>query len=344
MTNIRERFGFVYAVDKNMLKKWIRHENTTFNQCLLRKSLSLTILRILSYALTAFFKVATFCDMETLKKYHREYNPFKQLFVKRMNSRYFTPKWFRETFTKDCGDYYDFCGVTIPKMTNPLDMHTLDVITPDTFFLHLCRKPYTRENVDVADTVCDEGGYLMDEPDCPMMIRKGDVVIDAGAWAGDFSALAANAFGAVCYAFEPEPGNFKILKRTSELNTNGKIIPVPFGLGSENGHAKMSLHDVDSGSNIVSEDGDVEVRITTLDDYVKKNKIEKINFIKADIEGFEREMLKGAQDTMRRFRPKLSLCTYHLPDDPVVLKQLILQACSDYKFEQRKKKLFAWCE
>lgn len=174
---------------------------------------------------------------------------------------------------------------------------------------------------------------------------KGGTVIDAGAWAGDFSALAAEVFGATCYAFEPVPGTFTLLKQTAELNRKkGKIIPVPMGLGSEMSSAKIKIVDENPAANFVFEDGDIAIQITTLDDFVADHNLERVDFIKADIEGFEREMLKGAQKTIRKFRPKLSLCTYHLPDDPVVLRQLILDACPDYHFEQRKCKLFAWCE
>ncbi|GHS89510.1 hypothetical protein AGMMS49957_12890 [Synergistales bacterium] len=44
--------------------------------------------------------------------------------------------------------------------------------------------------------------------------------------------------------------------------------------------------------------------------------MERMEFIKTDIEGYERHMLKGAAKTLKRFAPKLALCTYRLPDDP----------------------------
>jgi hypothetical protein len=53
-------------------------------------------------------------------------------------------------------------------------------------------------------------------------------------------------------------------------------------------------------------------------------------------------MLTGAQEVLRKFEPRLSLCTYHLPDDPAVLKELILRANPKYKVIQRKMKLFAY--
>jgi hypothetical protein len=58
----------------------------------------------------------------------------------------------------------------------------------------------------------------------------------------------------------------------------------------------------------------------TLDAFVERNNIERVDFIKADIEGAERNMLRGAKRILREFAPKLSICTYHLPDRPLRLR------------------------
>ncbi len=56
------------------------------------------------------------------------------------------------------------------------------------------------------------------------------------------------------------------------------------------------------------------VPIVPLDEVVSNLNL-PISFLKADVEGFEREFLLGAQETIRRYKPRLSICTYHLPDD-----------------------------
>ena len=61
------------------------------------------------------------------------------------------------------------------------------------------------------------------------------------------------------------------------------------------------------------------VNVTTIDEFVKSNNIEKVDFIKADIEGAERDMLRGATEVLKKFAPKLAICIYHLPDDKEVL-------------------------
>jgi hypothetical protein len=61
----------------------------------------------------------------------------------------------------------------------------------------------------------------------------------------------------------------------------------------------------------------------------------------ADIEGAERDMLKGAWGVLKEFAPKLALCTYHLPDDPETLEFLIKDANPNYNVVHISKKLFA---
>jgi hypothetical protein len=87
-----------------------------------------------------------------------------------------------------------------------------------------------------------------------------------------------------------------------------------------------------------------KIKITTLDNFVHQENIKKIDFIKVDIEGAERDMLKGAYNVLKEFAPKLALCTYHFPDDPEVLEGLIKDANPNYRVVHISKKLFASCK
>jgi hypothetical protein len=87
--------------------------------------------------------------------------------------------------------------------------------------------------------------------------------------------------------------------------------------------------------------GTLLIKIITLDEWVYKENI-KVNFIKADIEGYERKMLQGAVNIIKTQQPVLSLCTYHMPDDPEVMKDIILSANPYYKIIQRRMKMFAY--
>jgi len=54
----------------------------------------------------------------------------------------------------------------------------------------------------------------------------------------------------------------------------------------------------------------------TLDSFVKEYDVERVDFIKIDTEDSEREILKGAKETIRKFKPRMAIAAYHLlPDD-----------------------------
>ena len=55
----------------------------------------------------------------------------------------------------------------------------------------------------------------------------------------------------------------------------------------------------------------IKVRVIPLDEFVKKEKIKKVDFIKMDIEGAEFDTLKGAVKTLKRDKPDLIITIYH---------------------------------
>ena len=186
----------------------------------------------------------------------------------------------------------------------------------------------------------DEGPYeWMD-----VEIEKGDVVFDCGANLGIFSLFAAYR-GATVYAFEPIHDARKILEQTLNLNPDlrNKVTIIPYALSDKKGTAEFTvLKDTLVGSSMVlPHEGRKETaNLTTIDDFCMEFNVYP-DFIKADIEGAERLMLSGAQITLKDSAPKLSLCTYHFPDDKKVMKQLILQANSEYKIIDKWKKYYA---
>lgn len=88
----------------------------------------------------------------------------------------------------------------------------------------------------------------------------------------------------------------------------------------------------------------ISVPVTTIDDFVKHNHLKSIDFIKADIEGAERFMLIGATETLKKYAPKLSICTYHLADDKEILEKIILNANPNYIIKHQYKKLYAYVD
>jgi hypothetical protein len=70
--------------------------------------------------------------------------------------------------------------------------------------------------------------------------------------------------------------------------------------------------------------------VRPLDTLLARLEIDRVNLIKMDIEGAEREALKGAVATIKASKPRLVLDNYHLEDDAEVLPKVILGIRADY--------------
>ena len=175
--------------------------------------------------------------------------------------------------------------------------------------------------------------------ECPphVVLKNGDTVIDCGANIGAFSVMAA-ACGCRVFAFEPAQNCLPHLLSNASLYDNITVIPKALsdtcgplefffnsGEGSDGSMDKGNQFGA-SGADYVRQ----TVEAITLDAFVAQHPLEAVSFIKADIEGAERNMLRGAHSTLQKYAPKLAVCSYHLPDDPQVLEKLILAADAGY--------------
>ena len=75
------------------------------------------------------------------------------------------------------------------------------------------------------------------------------------------------------------------------------------------------------------------IQICSIDGYFANN---SISFLKADIEGFENQMLYGAEYVIRRDQPKMAICLYHSPFDMYRIALKIKELCPSYKFAIRQ--------
>ena len=245
------------------------------------------------------------------------------------------------------GDTYCFNEVRLPilKPGEKYQGRILNIKDEDILCSYLYfNDDYSEEIFDFCEPVLPEGLYGLVNDKVNVTVKPGDVVIDAGSCCGSFSAYASVKGAAAVYAFEPVAENFEYLEKTAGLNKN--IFPVNKGLSNESTKRDIFIDPEHySGSSFLEELKPnlppTQVETIRLDDFVRDNNLPRVDFIKCDIEGFERHMLEGAQETLKRFAPKLALCTYHLPDDPKVMASLILKANPRYNIVQKRKKLFA---
>jgi FkbM family methyltransferase len=143
------------------------------------------------------------------------------------------------------------------------------------------------------------------------------VVFDVGAHAGQFAKLFARlARRGRVYAFEPSAYARSILVPALTFNRLANVTVVPLALAEAAGEA--ALHTPLKASSAwgfglahlgaAGEPGvDQSVRLTTLDAFAAAEHLTRLDFIKADIEGWEMRALVGGEASLRRFRPALFL-------------------------------------
>ena len=143
------------------------------------------------------------------------------------------------------------------------------------------------------------------------LIKPGWSVIDIGANFGWYSIHFSKLVGQSgrVFAFEPIPETYEELNSNIKLNFCQNIKAFNLALGDKDGTISFGVPNIDGGSGASSEFLKYSKRVQTtmrhLDDVIKEQKINKVDFIKADIEGGELNMLKGAEKLIENFRPKL---------------------------------------
>ncbi|MFO7795235.1 MAG: FkbM family methyltransferase [Promethearchaeia archaeon] len=156
------------------------------------------------------------------------------------------------------------------------------------------------------------------------------VFLDCGAYMGDSALVFEKDCNASrIYSFEPVPDNYKYLLDLIALNNLKKVIPIKKGLGEVSGRKSYSALGFCSR---ISENGNEEMEIITIDDFVLENKI-KVGLIKMDLEGYEMEALNGAKYTIRKNKPILLISIYHNPEEMFESKNLIQTFVPDYNFK-----------
>jgi FkbM family methyltransferase len=176
-----------------------------------------------------------------------------------------------------------------------------------------------------------------------LQVKPGDIVVDCGAHVGIFTDKALKLGAAKVISVEIDPINIECLRRNFKQEiAEGRVVVVTKGVWSKDGtmpftvaktNSGMGSLVTDSGSETIISSGSetIQVPITTLDKIVAELNVPKVNYIKMDIEGAEREALAGAAGTLAKFKPILMLDAYHRPDDPQVLPRVVLGANAGYQ-------------
>lgn len=171
---------------------------------------------------------------------------------------------------------------------------------------------------------------------------RNETYIDCGAFTGDTIEKyiwAKNGYFKRIIAFEPDKQNYEAMRcRTDRLKKEWNLAEDSIklfccGVGSEK-RMESFLANGTIGSICVSEgvnETSENIDIISLDEFID----EPYDFIKVDIEGYEYNMLLGAQESIRKNKPIIAICIYHNTVDMFSLMLYIHKLVPEYKFSVR---------
>ena len=152
-------------------------------------------------------------------------------------------------------------------------------------------------------------------------VKSGMTVIDVGAHIGLLSVIMAQKAGdnGRVYSFEPTPSTYQILKNTIKINKMGNlIVPIQKAVSEKEGLTHFYVTDIEAhNSNSLSNNNrdygnehQIEVKLTSIDEFKGEHRLAEINLIKIDAEGAELSVLRGATFVIDLFKPKIILALH----------------------------------
>ncbi|WP_153227062.1 FkbM family methyltransferase [Methylorubrum sp. Q1] len=170
--------------------------------------------------------------------------------------------------------------------------------------------------------------YYYERSEISVRPEAGDYVVDAGACFGDTAIDFAETVGhdGRVFSFDPLERHHRIIEANIARNEITNIVLFPSGLGKTDQPGSLVSERVDPGFADLS-----SVPMRSLDSLVSEGTVERVDFIKMDIEGHEMEALRGAEAAIRKFRPKLAISVYHRPQDYIEIPDYIRTIDPSYR-------------
>ena len=170
-------------------------------------------------------------------------------------------------------------------------------------------------------------------------VQPGDVVLDCGAHVGTFTRAALDAGAKLVIAIDPSPPVLKALRRNvAEGIAEGRVIIVEKGVWDREDVLPFTMTGDNHGTHHLSletseEPSAINVPLVTIDSLVGELNLDRVDFIKMDIEGSEQKALIGARETLAKSKPRLAIAAYHSQDDQTRIPAIVRAARADYQME-----------
>ena len=160
-------------------------------------------------------------------------------------------------------------------------------------------------------------------------------IVDIGANRGNWTRTSLKYFPDSYYSlFEPQE---KMRQEVSDLTQNPRIKFYALGVGPKNSSMKLTEHQRDDSFTFALDENQalslgrnqIEVPVVSLDDFLLKNGLPKVDILKIDAEGWDLEVLKGAESTVQDAEVVLM--------EAAVMNKLFKNKVFDVIFEMKKR-------
>lgn len=217
---------------------------------------------------------------------------FKVRFLEQLLVRFTNGKTFGSFITKLPPNHYQYSKSSIREVERQSINYRLDLSDIVDWYIYFGFKETSRQS-------------LLD------LMGFGHTIIDIGANVGNVTLETAKIVGSKgkVHSFEPDPENYLRLETNLNLNQFSNIIPNKLGLGDAAGTFMIAnVNPNNKGMNrIINENTNnfksQQIQVITLDNYVFERKLNSVDLIKIDVEGFEYYVLKGGVKVINTFHP-----------------------------------------
>lgn len=176
-----------------------------------------------------------------------------------------------------------------------------------------------------------------DLPELKSTAQSKENFVDAGSLDGRTSILFSKWAKEKCgkiWALEPEAENAVCCRKNLLESFGGGYIRYEvIQKGLWDCKKQMSFVSGSKGASRIEDTGNSTIEVDRLDAILPEE--EPVTFIKMDLEGAELHALQGAEQTIRRYRPKLAVSIYHKPEDIWEIPEMILKLHPDYRLYLR---------
>ena len=186
----------------------------------------------------------------------------------------------------------------------------------------------------------------------PVQLRPGDVVLDLGANIGTTAVVFSKCVGPEGRVFAFEPVVPELCRENTRRNAAANVTVVPCGVSDQPGRVDFHMSDfcLDShcGPPPSGQRDAVRVRsapLVRLDDWQEEQRLDRVDFIKMDIEGAEEAAIRGAERLIARCRPRWSISSYHVDPSGELQHPKLVRLLKSFGYRVRecgRVRIFAW--